>query len=238
MLRYCTYSSGFAGISPQRLGFNPGPVYVGFVVNKVTMVQVFLRALPCPPVSIIPLILGTRISYTYHRHDVILATVGIVKLHTNNFKERVGLMTFRHLKMAVETTFEAPYHIISQFLSTRYILRDIHTASHHQLCFAVLLLTEHRRQAETNIRFLSWKFRFCPFHRISNSVEFILDLENSSVVFNYIGSISVNSLSFYMTCLHSESYQRPKQVPMTHYKISNGNSHCAELHQLFTPVAV
>jgi len=33
--------------------------------------------------------------------------------------------------------------------------------------------------------------------------------------FNYIGSISLSSLSFYMTCLHCESYQLPRQVPMT-----------------------
>jgi hypothetical protein len=77
------------------------------MVNKVAMVQVFLRALPFPPVSIIPSILRTHISYTYDRHDVILATVSIVKLHTKNYKKRVGMMTFCHLKMAVETTVEA-----------------------------------------------------------------------------------------------------------------------------------
>jgi len=113
MLRHCTYSTGFAGLSPQKLGFIPGPVYVGFVVNKVAMVQVFLRALPCSPVIIIPPILRTHISCTYHRHDVILATVGIVKLHTKNYKEHVGVMTLCHLKVSAETTFEASYHIIS-----------------------------------------------------------------------------------------------------------------------------
>jgi hypothetical protein len=80
---------------------------VGFVVNKVAVVQAFLRALPFSPVSIIPPILSTYISYTYHRHDVILTTVSVVKLRTKNYKERVGAMTFCHLKMAVETTVEA-----------------------------------------------------------------------------------------------------------------------------------
>jgi len=104
---YCIYSTSFAGLSPQRPGFNPGPVYVGFVVNKVAMVQVFLRALSFSPVSIIPPLLRTYVSYTYHRHDVILAPVSIVKLHTRCYKEHVGVMTFCHLKMAVETTVEA-----------------------------------------------------------------------------------------------------------------------------------
>jgi hypothetical protein len=71
------------------------------------MVQVSLRALPFSPVSIISPVLPTYVSYTYHRHDVFLATVNIVKLHTKNYKEHVGVMTFCHLKMAVETTVEA-----------------------------------------------------------------------------------------------------------------------------------
>ena len=76
-------------------------------MKKVALLQVFLRALPFSPVSIIPPILRTHISFTYRRHDVILASASIVKLRTKNYKERVGVMTFCHLKMAVETTVEA-----------------------------------------------------------------------------------------------------------------------------------
>jgi hypothetical protein len=77
------------------------------MVNKVVMVHAFLRALPFSPVSIIPPILRTHVSYTCDRHDVILATVSIMNLQTKNYKKHVGMMTFCHLKMAVETTVEA-----------------------------------------------------------------------------------------------------------------------------------
>jgi hypothetical protein len=76
---YCTYSIGFVDFLPHRLGFNPVQVHVGFVVNKVALIQVFLPALPFYTVSIIPPILHTHVSCTYLRHDVILATVSIVK---------------------------------------------------------------------------------------------------------------------------------------------------------------
>jgi hypothetical protein len=36
------------------LGFNPRPVHVGFVVDKVAMGQVFLQVLRYSPVSIVP----------------------------------------------------------------------------------------------------------------------------------------------------------------------------------------
>jgi hypothetical protein len=39
-----------AGLSPRRLGFDPGSVHVGCVVDKVALVQVFLPStsvLPC-----------------------------------------------------------------------------------------------------------------------------------------------------------------------------------------------
>jgi len=71
------------------------------------MVQVFLQALPYSLVSIIAPILRTYISYTCHRHAVILATVSIVKLQAKNYKECFGVMTFCYLKMAIETTVEA-----------------------------------------------------------------------------------------------------------------------------------
>jgi hypothetical protein len=44
-------------VLPQRPGFNPGSVLVGFVVDKVALVQVFLRVLRFSPVSFIPRVL-------------------------------------------------------------------------------------------------------------------------------------------------------------------------------------
>jgi hypothetical protein len=44
-----------AGLSPRRPGFDPGSVHVGFVVDKVAMVQVFFsRVLRFSPVNFIP----------------------------------------------------------------------------------------------------------------------------------------------------------------------------------------
>jgi hypothetical protein len=42
-----------AGPSLRRAGFDSGPVHVGFLVNKGTLEQVFLRVLRFSPVSII-----------------------------------------------------------------------------------------------------------------------------------------------------------------------------------------
>jgi hypothetical protein len=42
-----------AGLSPRRPGLDPGSVHVGFVVDKVTLGQVFLRVLRFSPVSFI-----------------------------------------------------------------------------------------------------------------------------------------------------------------------------------------
>jgi len=39
---------------PYRPRFNPRPVHVGFVVDKVTLGQVFLQVLQVFPVSVIP----------------------------------------------------------------------------------------------------------------------------------------------------------------------------------------
>jgi hypothetical protein len=46
-----------AGFSPRRAGFDPGSVHVGFVVDKVTLGQVFPRVLPFSPVNFIPPVL-------------------------------------------------------------------------------------------------------------------------------------------------------------------------------------
>lgn len=43
-----------AGLSPRRTGFDPKPFQVGIMVDKVTLGQIFLRALRLTPVSIIP----------------------------------------------------------------------------------------------------------------------------------------------------------------------------------------
>jgi hypothetical protein len=47
----------FTGLSPRRFGFDPGSVHVGFVVDKVALGQVFLRALRFSPASLIPPVL-------------------------------------------------------------------------------------------------------------------------------------------------------------------------------------
>jgi hypothetical protein len=46
-----------AGFSQRRSGFAHRAVHVGFVVDKITLTQVFLRVLQFSPVSIIPLLL-------------------------------------------------------------------------------------------------------------------------------------------------------------------------------------
>jgi hypothetical protein len=45
------------GFSPRRPGFDPGTVYVGFVVGKVALGQVFHRVHRFSPVNFIPLVL-------------------------------------------------------------------------------------------------------------------------------------------------------------------------------------
>jgi hypothetical protein len=46
-----------AGLSPRRLGFDPGSVHVGFMVNKVALGQVFPPVLRFFPVNFIPPVL-------------------------------------------------------------------------------------------------------------------------------------------------------------------------------------
>jgi hypothetical protein len=43
-----------AGLSPRRLGFDPGSVHVGFVVDIVALGQVFPPVLDFSPVNFIP----------------------------------------------------------------------------------------------------------------------------------------------------------------------------------------
>jgi hypothetical protein len=55
-----------AGLAPWRLGFDPGPVHAGFVVDKLAMGPVLLRVLRFYPVTIIP-----RMLHTYpHLHVI------------------------------------------------------------------------------------------------------------------------------------------------------------------------
>ena len=54
-----------ANLSLQRRGFNPRPVHVGFVVDRVAVGQFSLGLLLFSPVSIIPPLLHTH-SFTYH----------------------------------------------------------------------------------------------------------------------------------------------------------------------------
>jgi hypothetical protein len=70
-----------AGISPTRPGFNPRPVHVRFVVDELTLRQVFLPVLWFSPVSIIPPVLHTH-SLIYHCCYTISATDSAVKQHT------------------------------------------------------------------------------------------------------------------------------------------------------------
>jgi hypothetical protein len=51
-----------AGLSPRRPGFALGSIHVGFVADKVALVQVFLRVLRLSPVNIIPPSLSKLIS--------------------------------------------------------------------------------------------------------------------------------------------------------------------------------
>jgi hypothetical protein len=46
-----------AGLPPRRPGFDPGSVHVGFLVDKVTLGQVFLRVLRFSAVNFIPPVL-------------------------------------------------------------------------------------------------------------------------------------------------------------------------------------
>jgi hypothetical protein len=50
---------------------NPRPFHVGFVVDEMTLGQVFLGILPSFPVSIIPPMLRTYFSFVYQRCKVI-----------------------------------------------------------------------------------------------------------------------------------------------------------------------
>ena len=66
------------GLSPQRTGFNPRPLYVGFVLNRVIVEQVLLRELQVCDVSNIPSTLHNH-TLIYHQRYVILVIDSAVK---------------------------------------------------------------------------------------------------------------------------------------------------------------
>jgi hypothetical protein len=51
-----------AGLSQRRPGFAPGSIHMGFVVDKVSLGQVFLRVLRFTPSNIIPPLLHIQLS--------------------------------------------------------------------------------------------------------------------------------------------------------------------------------
>jgi len=68
-----------AGLLPWRRRFDPRPVHVGFVVDKVATVQVFLRvtaAFPCHDST------DTPCSSIRHRRYVISVISSVIKYHT------------------------------------------------------------------------------------------------------------------------------------------------------------
>jgi hypothetical protein len=62
-----------AGLSPRRPGFDPGSVYVGFVVDQLALGQVFPRVLRFFPVSFIPPVLH----YKEKRKKLIIFITGL-----------------------------------------------------------------------------------------------------------------------------------------------------------------
>jgi hypothetical protein len=61
-----------AGLSPRRPGFAPGSILMVFVVEKVALVQVFLRVLRFSPVNIS---FHRRSPNSYHLGDALYANV-------------------------------------------------------------------------------------------------------------------------------------------------------------------
>jgi hypothetical protein len=69
-----------AGLSPWKPGLDPGPVHVGFVVERMTLEQGYPRVLRVSAVSMVPVMPHSHISFVYHRRYIILAIVSVVKL--------------------------------------------------------------------------------------------------------------------------------------------------------------
>jgi len=58
-----------AGFSPQGPGFDPRPVHVTFVVDKVALGQLYLPVLRLSPVRIMPLVLYTQLQLRVNPHQ-------------------------------------------------------------------------------------------------------------------------------------------------------------------------
>jgi len=67
-----------AGISPGRPGFNPGPLHVEFVVDKVALGPDFLRVFRFSPASRILSVFSTH-SFSDCRRCIIVAIESVVK---------------------------------------------------------------------------------------------------------------------------------------------------------------
>jgi hypothetical protein len=72
-----------AGLSPQRPGFNQGPVLVRPVVDKVALGQAFLRVIRIFPVSIIPPMLHTY----FHLPAILIGRSLEIFKHINAFPD-------------------------------------------------------------------------------------------------------------------------------------------------------
>ena len=112
-----------AGLSSKRFGFDPGPPYVGFVVDKLTVGPAFSEHIGFPLSNIIPPLLHT------HRHlrvnplnpelnpiCYLLALLGAYHfLHVSRI--RVKLLTFRRL-MSYIYIYGAPILDVSRSHTT------------------------------------------------------------------------------------------------------------------------
>jgi hypothetical protein len=67
-----------AGLSPQRMEFNPKPVYVEFVVDKMAVGQVFLQIFGFSPVSTIPPNFRAHL-FSHHQNCVALSVHDTIK---------------------------------------------------------------------------------------------------------------------------------------------------------------
>jgi hypothetical protein len=78
-----------AYLSQQRPRFDSWTVHVRYVVDEVTMGQVFSKHLAFPPVSIFPQIFRIH-PFVCHRRDMIAANDVVLK-HTKKKKRRVNV---------------------------------------------------------------------------------------------------------------------------------------------------
>ena len=71
-----------AGLSPRKPGFDPVSVYVGFVVEKVALGQVFPRVLRFYPVNLIPPVFHWKLDFNVNVVKIdIFKPVNCARLH-------------------------------------------------------------------------------------------------------------------------------------------------------------